>query len=246
MRWYYANNNQRQGPVGELEFARLARDGVIKGDTLVWRHGMADWKPYSEVVETLPPPEIRPAESVEGSQEQPGSVPQAMREDRESAEEAAPQLDYAGFWIRAAAKMVDMFIIIFFVAITAGLLGIGQSANMPETFPELVEVLQDRQRLASLMEEMAALTRYEFVVSLVYFWLFIAFKEATPGKMVFGLKVVRSNGSKLGYLRSLARFFGEVLNQTLFGIGYLTATFDEQKRTMHDFICDSRVIRKRK
>ena len=49
MQWYYANSGQRQGPVSDEEFQKLARDGVIKPDTLVWKSGMPDWRPYSGV-----------------------------------------------------------------------------------------------------------------------------------------------------------------------------------------------------
>ena len=33
------------------------------------------------------------------------------------------------------------------------------------------------------------------------------------------------------------------LSIVMLGIGYLIAAFDDQKRTLHDHICDTRVIR---
>lgn len=47
MNWYYANGGQQTGPVTEEEFQRLAADGTIKPDTLVWREGMPNWQAYS-------------------------------------------------------------------------------------------------------------------------------------------------------------------------------------------------------
>src|SRR4051794_36340446 len=49
--WYYAVNNQRLGPLAEVELQKLVANGVVRGDTLVWRSGMTDWQPYA----TLPP-----------------------------------------------------------------------------------------------------------------------------------------------------------------------------------------------
>ena len=43
MNWYYAENNQRNGPVSEDEFAQLVRDGKIAPAMLVWSEGMAGW-----------------------------------------------------------------------------------------------------------------------------------------------------------------------------------------------------------
>lgn len=49
MSWYYAENNDRKGPIDETAFQDLVRGGTIKPDTLVWREGMANWTPYSQV-----------------------------------------------------------------------------------------------------------------------------------------------------------------------------------------------------
>lgn len=54
MKWYYAVNHERHGPVSEDEIRRLARNGVIRKDTLVWRTGMDNWRPFKEI--NLPPP----------------------------------------------------------------------------------------------------------------------------------------------------------------------------------------------
>ena len=50
MQWYYAVGDQRHGPVEQAEFEKLVSDGTIKGDTLIWRAGMAEWQPSSAVM----------------------------------------------------------------------------------------------------------------------------------------------------------------------------------------------------
>jgi hypothetical protein len=46
MDWYYAIKGEQKGPVGDAEFQQLVQQGVIKGDTLIWRQGMAGWAAY--------------------------------------------------------------------------------------------------------------------------------------------------------------------------------------------------------
>jgi uncharacterized RDD family membrane protein YckC len=42
----------------------------------------------------------------------------------------------------------------------------------------------------------------------------------------------------------LGRHFAEMLSGILLGIGYLMIAFDDEKRALHDRICDTRVIKK--
>lgn len=49
--WYYSENNQQLGPVTEDELKQKARSGSLKPTTLVWKDGMSDWKPISEIAE---------------------------------------------------------------------------------------------------------------------------------------------------------------------------------------------------
>lgn len=64
MDWYYADGQERKGPVGEEEFQRLAQQGVINGQTLVWNDTMSDWKPYSSILNP-PPLSMAPALSTD-------------------------------------------------------------------------------------------------------------------------------------------------------------------------------------
>lgn len=62
MEWFYAENNQQKGPVSEQQLLELVHSGVIRGNTLIWRNGMASWLPYEQVMGELsgsgptPPP----------------------------------------------------------------------------------------------------------------------------------------------------------------------------------------------
>jgi len=50
MDWYYAVGADRKGPVSEEELQGLVQQGAITLQTLVWRTGFSDWRPYGESV----------------------------------------------------------------------------------------------------------------------------------------------------------------------------------------------------
>jgi len=58
MNWYYVSENEQKGPVADSEFERLVQTGVVNSSTLVWREGLAEWKPYDEFSATPPPPSV--------------------------------------------------------------------------------------------------------------------------------------------------------------------------------------------
>ena len=91
---------------------------------------------------------------------------------------------------------------------------------------------------------MVLLNLFNIGLGVVYTTYFLGKYAATPGKMACGLKVVTSDGEKVSYARALGRHFAEWLNVFTLWIGYIMAAFDEEKRTLHDRICDTRVIKK--
>ena len=53
--WYYAEGQQRQGPLPVQEIRQRFQRGELNLDTLVWREGMAQWAaPVSYTHLTLP------------------------------------------------------------------------------------------------------------------------------------------------------------------------------------------------
>jgi uncharacterized RDD family membrane protein YckC len=249
MPWYYANNDQRLGPVSESEFARLVREKIIRDDTLVWRHGMADWKRYAEVAPTLPPPEIPPAESATASSWEAAPAAATGKSDLEIIRDILPpKLNYAGFWMRVLAKCMDSFVLSVVVMIISDAMGLRPDFPAMHSLAEVFRFLNQMsaEQLTQYLEQMRAVGRIALIVGLAYNWFFLWRFSATPGKLVLGIKVVRSDGSRLSHGRIVARYFAEMLNQFIMFVGYLTAAFDREKRAMHDFICDTRVVKKTK
>lgn len=57
MQWFYIRNGQRTGPVEETELFRLAREGGLAPDDLVWNPAMGqEWKPASTIPQLFAAP----------------------------------------------------------------------------------------------------------------------------------------------------------------------------------------------
>ncbi|MBI3551404.1 MAG: RDD family protein [Elusimicrobia bacterium] len=65
---------------------------------------------------------------------------------------------------------------------------------------------------------------------------------ATIGKRLMGLRVVRKDGSPLGFFRALVRAAGYVLSTPLCSFGFVIALFHPESRALHDLLCGSLVI----
>jgi uncharacterized RDD family membrane protein YckC len=138
---------------------------------------------------------------------------------------------YAGFWIRFVALFLDglilmipMFALMFLFV--GGLMvtrehGYGDPAGFQALFYVFFYGLQ-----------------------MLYSTFFHGKFGATPGKMAVKIRVVRSDGSPIGFGRAFGRFFATVLSGLLCNIGYIIAAFDPEKRALHDRICDTRVVYK--
>ncbi len=87
-----------------------------------------------------------------------------------------------------------------------------------------------------------ALTLVQMAVGAVYEIILVGKYGATLGKMIFRLKVVTSDEERLSYARSTGRHFSKIVSQIILMVGYIMVAFDEEKRGLHDLICNTRVV----
>lgn len=137
-----------------------------------------------------------------------------------SPERVAPAAaeTYGDFSLRFAAVLIDSTVLLV-------LNGIFQSAVFGSAAPGL---------WLNIFISIAVACSYET--------FFIGKMAATPGKMALGLKVMRPDGSPMGYGRAAGRYFAKILSTITFGIGYIMAGFDYRNRALHDMVCDTLVI----
>ena len=84
-----------------------------------------------------------------------------------------------------------------------------------------------------------------WILGLVYYVVPVARSGATPGKKMLGIKIVDARtlqppttGKALGRYLFLAFISAQVCY-----LGLLWAIWDKEKRTWHDMVCDTRVVR---
>lgn len=260
MQWYYAIDGQRLGPVPHAELERLVKAGTVKGDTLLWRQGLDQWKTLADVRERDPamfaevPPPLPEAESQQHeslSEETPAMrrAPGMFFDEKPAAPEVPP---YAGFWRRAGAFAVDAIIWLFVWNIMWNVVAL-------LSFPEMIKIAQNIEAAGGGLhykpttDEAVLLAKFFMVVmmigviwALAYDLIFLRRFSATPGKLLFGLRVEQADGEPLSVARIIGRTFAKMIAgfPTLF-IGFLIVAFDDQKRGLHDFFCNTRVVKKR-
>lgn len=260
MQWYFVENGEKVGPHEENAFEELVRSGRVSPQTLVWHAGMENWQPLEQLRAPAPvsdaegavpaaPAPLRPARcGVCGTEHGPEDLmrfrdtlvcpsckPAFVQRMREGAGQPG-QLRYAGFWIRFAAKFIDGLILTVFSLLITVLSGV--------TMAGLIAGGGEEPALGMLMAVQGVTMLLQMGVQAAFITFFLSRYAATPGKMATGLVVVRSDGSALTTGRAFGRCFGEWLSGLTIGIGYLMAAFDEEKRALHDRVCDTRVAYK--
>jgi len=60
MAWYFVKDGVQQGPVSDDQIRRMAQDGSLRGEDLVWREGMASWQAAREAGIELPMAPVAP------------------------------------------------------------------------------------------------------------------------------------------------------------------------------------------
>ncbi len=142
---------------------------------------------------------------------------------------------YAGFWRRAVALMIDIFIFnilvgfvtILFVAVFGGM---GAATGQEEAFGGT-----------------GVVTFVLLVLIGPYIW-FAAFEssswQATPGKRALSLKVTSEEGSRISFLNAFGRNIGKIVSGMIFMIGYMMAGWTRRKQALHDLMAGCLVIRR--
>jgi|SRR5579862_4973679 len=155
---------------------------------------------------------------------------------------------YGGFWIRFGARLIDGLIfmvpaLIFFAMFIPNLIRAAKEAGSAPPAPP-----------NPLLAPFAFLSFFMVMLFVggCYEILMLKYRSATLGKMACGLKVIRSNGGDLSWGVCVGRFF--MWNVVTSGIPYLNSILmlvssimlgvDDEKRALHDRVCDTRVIYK--
>ena len=160
---------------------------------------------------------------------------------------AVPRVEYAGFWPRFLAWLIDN--VVLGLGVTLILIPLifltGLGGYIGEFHPD--EEIND----AGIF----MLVGFLFLVataSLVLTWLYHALMEssewqATVGKKALGLVVTDMAGHRVSFGRATGRHFGKIVTNLVsfgIGLGYLMAAFTEKKQALHDMLAGCLVLRR--
>ncbi|MCA9914652.1 MAG: RDD family protein [Anaerolineae bacterium] len=81
------------------------------------------------------------------------------------------------------------------------------------------------------------------VIGVIYHWFFLTRMEGqTPGKRMMNLRVIKADGTPLSDVDAVIRAVGYHIS-AFFMLGYIWAFFDDKRRTWHDLLAGTIVVR---
>ncbi|MFH1663107.1 MAG: RDD family protein [Chloroflexota bacterium] len=163
-----------------------------------------------------------------------------IREDIVQKKREASTLEFAGFWTRLAAALIDLFavavicsviILIFTPYRWFGFNGFWSTSDVFEepvwrALPYLVG-----GNLLSLL------------VNIAYFVGFWVWRGQTPGKMLTNIKLVRMDASDVTLSVALLRYLGLIVSFAVLFIGFIWIAFDSRKQGFHDKMAETYVVK---
>jgi uncharacterized RDD family membrane protein YckC/effector-binding domain-containing protein len=168
----------------------------------------------------------------------------------------APGIEYAGFWIRTAAYLIDavpLFVLglVLIIPMMASAFDVLRDVPLPPpgTLINSPEYQAYQTRLAQAMTEAMGGFYPIFglfqLISIAYFVGMWTWRQQTLGMMAFGLRVARdADGQPPGLARSLLRYVGYWLSWIALFIGFIWVAFDSRKQGWHDKIAGTVVVRR--
>lgn len=141
--------------------------------------------------------------------------------------------NYAGFWIRTGAYLIDSilltFVMLVILFVMGGAIGLASDPGGPSDAAAGVGVV---------------------IMYLLIFggqWLYFALmesseKQATLGKMAVGIIVTDEHGGRLSFGRATGRYFGKILSGLIMYIGYIMVAFTDRKQGLHDMLASTLVV----
>lgn len=148
---------------------------------------------------------------------------------------------FAGFWRRVGAMIIDRIILyiifVMFVMAAAAALTLNLSEN------QVSDLINDFSETAGLY--LAIYIVMTKSIDMVYFTYFHGAGGQTPGKIVFGVRVVALNGDSISFGTAFLRWVGYIISAIFLLLGFIWVAFDPKKQGWHDKIAGTVVIRTR-
>jgi uncharacterized RDD family membrane protein YckC len=154
---------------------------------------------------------------------------------------------YAGFWIRFAASLLDgiilsipltviFFVVFFLMFASSGILDVLKD-------PSAMDGNISDQQMITIFVTYIIVLLVSLIVPIFYFaGMHASNWQATIGKKLLKLKVTDLQGNRISFWRGLGRYLAMVFISSIFYIGYIITAFTEKKQSLHDLIAGTVVI----
>ena len=134
--------------------------------------------------------------------------------------------DYAGFWIRLAATVIDSVLILAVITPFILLLGEPMHNISGSTLPTAEYIILNYVIPA---------------LAIIAFWMY---KSSTPGKMTFHLKIVDAKtGGKPTTKQLIGRYFAYYISILPLMLGFVWVAIDSKKQGWHDKMAGTLVVK---
>jgi uncharacterized RDD family membrane protein YckC len=140
---------------------------------------------------------------------------------------------YAGFFTRLIAYAIDRFIVAAILAV------VGIAVTWILTTLGLTEWITTPGWLQTVV--FLLLFVLGVAIRLLYTMGFWVLAGQTPGKRVMGVRIVRTDGGRVGWGNAIRREIGYVISYVLF-LGYLWILVDNRRQGWHDKLAGTLVI----
>jgi uncharacterized RDD family membrane protein YckC len=230
MEIWIGRNGERHGPYKEDDVRQWLRSGQVSREDLAWYEGLADWQPLS----VLFPDAVTSAPPVTAT---PGMPPVQII--------SAVLEDYAGFWKRVAAYILDAIILYIPSMLIQKMLG-GDAAEATMKQAQLASPGDPQVMLAALSQYYSTMLPALMIITLIT-WLYFAVCEssswqATLGKLALGIRVTDMQGRRISFPRALGRYPAKYLSTIILFIGFLMVAWTQRKQGLHDLIVGTLVL----
>ena len=150
---------------------------------------------------------------------------------------------YAGFISRAVAIIIDVVIISLVSAVVIGALTLFFDLPSVKRFIFwLNSILPGSDQVFSALTGPRFAAIFFFLFLYLYFIFFFSTTGQTVGKAIMGLRVVTTDGKRMGVKRSLIRTVCYTLSLAPLGLGFLWALGEDRRRAWHDKIAHTYVL----
>tara|TARA_R110000772_G_scaffold114441_8_gene218939 strand:- start:2235 stop:2753 length:519 start_codon:yes stop_codon:yes gene_type:complete len=160
-----------------------------------------------------------------------------MNETQQIPEET--QLDYAGFWVRVWASIIDTVLFgLLLMPVFALTMGEAQWSSI-----ERDGMHASTMSFQSMGMSGGVSVLLNYILPAIVVIIFWTYKSATPGKLLLKIRIVDAKtGGKPSTVQWLIRYIGYYVSAFVFMLGFIWVGFDRRKQGWHDKLASTVVI----